>query len=118
MNVKKLEAYKQSQVNKRDNMVDIAVVAVYLGAEPRLYFPKLKDSEGKNIKDENGRDKRAEKATGYTYTLSQYGTSKVVKVVLPDLQELEPLSAWAVTGRGFDMPGMYFIEQGGDIVEY
>lgn len=116
-NVAKLEQYRMSQ-SKRDNLKELDVVAVYLGAEPRLYYPKLKDSDGKNIKDENGQDKRAEVATGYTYTLSQYGTSKVVKVVLPDFQELEPLSAWNVTGRGYDMPGMFFIEQGGDIVEY
>lgn len=116
-NITKLEEYRKSQ-SKRDNLTEVDVVAVYLGAEPRLYYPKLKDAEGKNIKDENGQDKRADTATGYTYTLSQYGTSKVVKVVLPELQELEPLSAWAVTGRGYDLPGMFFIEQGGDIVEY
>ena len=34
------------------------------------------------MKDENGKDLRSDKSDGYTYTFTEFGTAKVVKIVL------------------------------------
>ena len=60
-----------------------------VGVKPTEHFPKLKDSEGNKVKDENGKDKRSDVSDGWTYTFAEFGTAKVVKVVIPKLYELE-----------------------------
>ena len=55
------------------------IVVVNVGVEPKEHFPKLKNADGSNMKDENGKDLRSDKSDGYTYTFTEFGTAKVVK---------------------------------------
>ena len=72
-----------------------------------LIFPKV--SLGKSIneagstKDADGNDKRAEKADGWQYTFSEFGTASVVKVVLAKDYNMKPLSVFTISGLGYDM---------------
>ena len=66
------------------NMTAFAdLVGIYVGTPAREHFPKLKDENGKVLKDEKGRDKRSDTSDGYTHTLSEFGTSKMIQVILP-----------------------------------
>lgn len=86
---------------------------VYLGVAPKPFFPKLKNEDGSKILDENGRDKRSETSTGFTYTFSEFGTSKIVKIVLKKEYNLDPLSVFVVAGAGYDIKNsnMIFIQE-------
>ncbi|HEM6090097.1 TPA: hypothetical protein U2B88_002168 [Streptococcus suis] len=95
------------------------LVGIYVGTPPKEHFPKLKDENGKSIKDENGRDKRSETSDGYTYTLSEFGTSKMIKIVLAKEYSLQLMGAYKLGGLGYDIKGsMYFIEKDGNIANY
>ena len=59
------------------------LVGVYVGASAREHFPKLKDENGKTVKDDKGRDKRSDTSDGYTHVFSEFGTSKMIQIVLP-----------------------------------
>ena len=77
----------------------------------------MKDSEGNKVKDENGKDKRSDVSDGWTYTFAEFGTAKVVKVVIPKLYELELLQPYQVSGYGYDIrnAGMVFIDSEGEL---
>lgn len=115
--LKNLEAYKKNNL-QTSNLEHISVLGIYLSVDPREHFPKLKNADGSNVKGDDGRVMRSEVSDGWTYTFSEYGTSKVIKVVLPEKVELEPLSPWIVTGEGYDMPSMFFIEKEGEVSVY
>ena len=91
-----------------------------LVVKPTQHFPKLKDEFGNKIKDENGKDKRSETSDGYTYTFTEFGTGKMVKVVLPQEQKIDLLGSYVVVGFGYDIKSanMIFIEQKAKIAEY
>ncbi|WP_105122740.1 hypothetical protein, partial [Streptococcus suis] len=96
------------------------VVAVYLGVQNKEHFPKMKDSNGLKMKDENGRDRRSKHSDGYTHTFSEVGTSKVVKVVLPKSYNLELMTAYKIGGLGYDISSgnMIFIEKNGTVAKF
>lgn len=54
------------------------LIGVYVGAPAREHFPKLKDGNGKVVKDEKGRDQRSDTSDGYTHVFSEFGTSKMI----------------------------------------
>ena len=54
---------------------------------PRI--SKLKDKFGNKVKDENGKDKRSETSDGLTYTFVEFGTGKMVKIVLSEDRQFE-----------------------------
>ena len=85
-----------------------------------LHFPKLKDKFGNKVKDENGKDKRSETSDGLTYTFVEFGTGKMVKIVLSEDRQFELLQAYKVAGLGYDIKSanMIFIEQKGQIADY
>lgn len=116
----KLKALQESNLKTANLSLFSNLVVIDLGIKPTQHFPKLKDSLGNNIKDENGKDKRSEVSDGYTYTFSQFGTGKMVKVVLPQQQKFEILGSYKVVGFGYDIrsANMIFIEQNAKIAEY
>lgn len=95
------------------------LVGVYIGTPSREHFPKLKDENGKTIKDSKGRDKRSDTSDGYTHVFSEFGTSKMIQIVLPKEYNLQLMTAYKVGGLGYDIKGsMFFIEKDGTISNY
>lgn len=110
--LQRLKSLKVSEalnnLTRFDNLIGIDV-----GVEPREHFPKLKDSNGKTVKDEKGRDVRSEILDGYTYTFAEYGTAKVIKVVLSKQVNVGFGKAYSLSGSGYDIKqgNMYFLEK-------
>lgn len=95
------------------------LVGVYVGASAREHFPKLKDENGKAVKDDKGRDKRSDTSDGYTHVFSEFGTSKMIQIVLPKEYKLQLMTAYKLGGLGYDIKGsMFFIEKDGTIANY
>lgn len=95
------------------------LVGVYVGASAREHFPKLKDENGKTVKDDKGRDKRSDTSDGYTHVFSEFGTSKMIQIVLPKEYKLQLMTAYKLGGLGYDIKGsMFFIEKNGTIANY
>lgn len=96
------------------------LIVIKLGVKPIKHFPKVKGKDGKTVKDADGNDMRSEKSDGYTYTFSDFETSRVVKVVLPKLYDLKVMNAYLISGLGYDIRSgnMIFIDEGIKISEY
>lgn len=95
------------------------LVGVYVGASAREHFPKLKDENGKTVKDDKGRDKRSDMSDGYTHVFSEFGTSKMIQIVLPKEYKLQLMTAYKLGGLGYDIKGsMFFIEKNCTIENY
>lgn len=95
------------------------LIGVYVGALAREHFPKLKDENGRGVKDEKGRDKRSDTSDGYTHVFSEFGTSKMIQIVLPKRYDLQLMTAYKLSGLGYDIKGsMFFIEKDGTIANY
>ena len=79
----KLQRLQEQRQSQKSNLTRFdGLVVVNVGVKPTEHFPKLKDSEGNKVKDENGKDKRSDVSDGWTYTFAEFGTAKVVKVVI------------------------------------
>lgn len=110
---------QNNNAKKRSNLTAFNdLVGVYLGFESKEYFPKLKDANGKKIKDEKGLDKRSEKSSGYLYRFSEFSTSKMIMIVLPEKLNLKLLSAYKLSGLGFDSFASYFLEEDTKIANF
>ena len=69
--------FKNNANHKKSNLTRFdGLVVVNVGVKPTEHFPKLKDSEGNKVKDENGKDKRSDVSDGWTYTFAEFGTAK------------------------------------------
>lgn len=113
-----LERLKALQGKRQSNMTRFENIGViHVGVEPKPYYPKLKDKDGKPIKGPDGQDQRSETSTGWTYTFVEYGTAKQVKVVLPNNYPLEDLSPYVVSGEGYDIKqgNLIFIQENGKL---
>ncbi len=120
-NLEKLTALQSQMKKKTSNLEKFdEIVVVHVGCEPSPYFPKVKNSDGTKVKDENGNDKRSETPTGWTYTFVEFGTAKDVKVVLRERVKIDLLETYAVSGAGYNIKSsrMLFIEQDGQIKKY
>lgn len=115
--ISKLSAVAE-QEKKRSNKQILSAVVLYLGADVTQHFPKLKDENGQTIKDEKGNDRRSETFDGFTHTFSEVGTSKIVKVVCPKKLNLEMLTAYRVSGFGYSMGSMLYIDEGSKVDLY
>lgn len=115
--VSKLSAVAE-QEKKRSSKQILSAIVVYLGADITEHFPKLKDAQGKTVKDEEGKDKRSETSDGFTHTFSEVGTSKVVKIVSPKRLKLDMLTAYTVYGFGYSMGSMLYIDEGAKVTLY
>ena len=87
--LEKLKAL-QSQSNTTNASLTLFnnVVVVNVGVNPTR-ISKLKDKFGNKVKDENGKDKRSETSDGLTYTFVEFGTGKMVKIVLSEDRQFE-----------------------------
>lgn len=96
-------------------------IVIKLGVKPTEHFPKLKDKDGKTIKDEDGNDARSETRDGFTYTFSDFKTSRVVKAVLPKIYDgINPMEAYVISGLGYDIRSgnMIFLDEDVKISNY
>ena len=118
--IEKLKALQESKSKTANLTLFSNLVVIDLGIKPTQHFPKLRDEFGNKIKDENGTDKRSEVSDGYTYTFNEFGTGKMVKVVLSQEQRFELLGSYVVVGFGYDIKqaNMIFVEQKAKISEY
>jgi hypothetical protein len=118
--IEKLKALQESKSKTANLTLFNNLVVIDLGIKPTQHFPKLKDGLGNKIKDEDGKDKRSETSDGYTYTFAEFGTGKIVKVVLPQQQKIELLGSYMVAGYGYDIKSanMIFIDRKAKIAEY
>lgn len=120
--LKQLQKQQQSQASKSSMTAFDDIVVINVGVPPREHFPKLKDENGNNIKDEKGNDLRSDKSDGLTYTFTEFGTGKLVKVVLGAgvKDQLQLLASYTVGGLGYDIrnANMIFIEQNSKITNF
>lgn len=112
----------QNTLNKLTNLANndtkgsrqaFKTVVIKLGVKPVEHFPKVKGKDGKTQKDENGNDVRSKVNDGYTYTFSEFETSKIVKVVLDKLYDVKVMNAYLISGYGYDIRSgnMIFIDK-------
>lgn len=103
-----LATKKTSSGNKVRYDATNPLIVAYLGAEAREHFPKLENGE---------RDKNSD---GWTFTFSEIGTSKIVKIVLKNKVSPELLSAYQLAGLGYDIKqsSMIFIDEDAKIANY
>lgn len=110
---------QQQQSQSTTSKQKFTLNAMYLGAPSKVHYPKLKDENGKNLKDSDGNSMVSEVSDGDTYTFSEIGTSKVLKVVhIPGLL-LVPGGVYELKGLGYDMrsSNMIFIDEDTSIDE-
>lgn len=94
---------------------------IYLGAtdEPKPYYPNKKDPiTGKTLKDASGNALKETVATGYTYILSEFGTSRQVRIVLQNSQKLEDLAFYEINGKGYKLDAFDFLIEECSVVRY
>lgn len=119
--IQKLTALETELNQKKSKKVDFkSVVVVHVGCKPTEFFAKLKNEDGSQMKDSDGKDLRSEERTGWTYTFAQFGNAKTVKVVLRERVKVELLETYAISGLGYDIQkaNMLFIDENGTIVKY
>lgn len=92
------------------------LIAVYLGVDAKIHYPKLLDADGNKIKETvNGRtqDKRSETSDGWTHYFNELGTGKIIQVVLNNKNDLKLFGLYSVSGMGYDVKAgnMFFIEK-------
>ena len=99
--------------DSKGNRQAFKTVVIKLGVKPVEHFPKVKGKDGKTQKDENGNDVRSKVSDGYTYTFSEFETSKIVKVVLDKLYDIKVMNAYLISGYGYDIRSgnMIFIDK-------
>ncbi|MFH0374263.1 hypothetical protein [Streptococcus sp. A22] len=105
---------QQQQSNTSGNKQKFdKLYGMYLGAPTKEHYPKVKDENGKTLKDSQGKSVVSEEMDGYTYTFSEVGTSKILKVVyLPGLL-ITPGVIYRLSGLGYDMrsSSMIFLDE-------
>ncbi len=94
------------------------IVVVKLGVQPRPYFPKLKGSDGKPLKDANGNEKRSEQQRGWMYTFAEYTNCEPLRIILAKEMNLKR-GLYVVSGRGYGSDGgSKFIDADSHIANY
>ena len=108
---KLLNAQNASSKSSGLKFLEVGYVA-YLGSSPKEYFPKLKDKFGNKVKDDSGKDLRADQSTGFIVSFATIGDNpKVVSAVFPTLDsiDLQPLSVYQLSGYGYDIRQSNFL---------
>lgn len=106
-----VSAQNSSGKNSGLKLIEVGYVA-YLGAEPKLYYPKVKDKYGNKVKDSSGKDVRADDPSGYQVSFATIGdNAKIVSAVFPTLDsiDLQPLSVYQLSGYGYDIRQSNFV---------
>ena len=98
--IEKLKALQESKSKTANLSVFDNIVVIDVGIKPTRHYPKLKDEFGN--------------------TFTEFGTGKIVKIVLPQERKFELLGSYKVVGLGYDIKAanMIFIEQRAQIAEY
>lgn len=120
-NKEKLLALQTKLKQKTSNKETFqGLVVVNIGIEPTAYYPKVKNADGTNVKDEDGNDKRSNTQNGWMYTFVEFGTGRTVKVVVNGRVPAEPLDTFTVSGRGYNIKQsrMLFIDEAGKVETY
>lgn len=97
------------------------LIVVYTGVAETQYFAKLKDENGNVVKGSDGKPKKVDTVSGYTYTFNELGTAKMVKVVLnKENLNVQLLNVYKIGGLGYDLKqsNMIFIDEKGSIRNY
>lgn len=97
------------------------LIVVYTGVSETQYFAKLKDENGNVVKGSDGKPKKVDTVSGYTYTFNELGTAKMVKVVLnKENLNVQLLNVYKIGGLGYDLKqsNMIFIDEKGSIRNY
>lgn len=90
------------------------------GGEASSTFPEITRRERNKLTDpQTGRDMVSEISDGDTYTLSELGTSKIVKIVAISGLPLEVGEAYRIEGLGYDLrsSNMIFVDEDSVIEE-
>ena len=118
--LKALQEQNKAKSQKSNMTAFNELVGIYVGTPIRPHYPKLRDENGKVIKDEKGRDKRSDENDGYTHVFAEFGTAKMIQIVLPKEYNLSITTAYALSGLGYDISSsnMFFIEKDGTIANY
>lgn len=119
-NLKRLWEQQEQEQKSGSGKTKFSTRGVYLGVPARPHYPKMRDANGKKIVDPTtGRDMVSENSDGDTYTFSEFGTSKIVKIVAMSGLELEFGDAYDIEGLGYEMrsSNMIFIDEDGLVEE-
>lgn len=120
--MQRLQAFATKKVKHTSMLAFANIVVINVGVPSAPHYPKIKDANGDNVKDSDGKDKRAEHADGCTFTFAEYGTAKMVKVVLPVKyqDQLGLLRPYKISGLGYDIrnANMVFIEKDAKISNF
>lgn len=106
------------QSDKATNKSSFDLTAVFLGVEPTPHFPYVLDKNGKKIIDQQtGKPIKDEVPDGTTYTFSELGTSKIIKIISSDLHDLQICGAYKISGLGYDLrsSSLIFIDENAKI---
>ena len=109
-----LKAISDRRVVDKNSMEYFSdLIAINVGVAPKPFYPKLKDENGKNVKNEKGQDLRSEHQGGWTHTFVEFETAKMIKFVMKNKMNLELLDVVSVSGHGYDIKGsnMFFLEK-------
>lgn len=89
------------------------LIVQYPGTTPTEYFPKLKNADGSNVIGEDGRPKRSREQKGWTYSLIQFGTADLVRVVFDKKYELSPGALYELKASGyhFSRDRSYYLDE-------
>lgn len=99
----KLKVLEQKGVQSTSKTSFHDLVVCTVGAPVKEHFPKVKLADGSTKKDSEGNDVRSEKSDGFTFTFTQFGTATKVMAVLPKNYNLDLLSAFKLSGLGYQM---------------
>lgn len=120
MDLNKLKA--DLTAKKTGNKTDFNdLIVVFTGVSETEYFAKLRDENGNVVKGSDGKAKKVDMVSGYTYTFNELGTAKVVKVVLNKKNlNVHLLNVYKIGGLGYDLrqSNMIFIDEKGSIRNY
>lgn len=118
--IAKLKALEQKGVQSTSKIAFHDLVVCTVGAPVKEHFPKVKLADGTTKKDDEGNDIRAEKSDGYMFTFTQFGTATKVMAVLPRKYNLDLLSAYKLSGLGYQMrnANMIYVDENVNLSNY
>lgn len=111
----------EAESKKRGSMVPFNAVVVNVGIPAVEHYPKLKDAQGNDVLDENGRAKYGDVSDGYSYWFAVFGKRQLVNVISKnELNNLSPLKTFRLTGFGWDIrqSNAFYIKEDGKITKW
>lgn len=118
--IAKLKELEQKGIQGTNKTAFNDLVVCTVGAPIKEHFPKVKLADGSTKKDADGNDVRSEKSDGFMFTFTQFGTATKVMAVLPKNYSLGLLSAYKLSGLGYQMrsANMIYIDENVSISNY